>query len=84
MGDLLGSPLVSPLFFGLTGTISAFHLSAQRVRPFPSPSVLTIVDLCTISQDTGRRNPASEIFPLFLPHGSSHCLRTISGNDMLF
>ena len=38
MGDLLGSPRVAPLFFALTGTIPACHLSSQYVRPFPSPS----------------------------------------------
>ena len=43
-----------------------------------------IVNLSTRSQDTGRRNRTSEIFPRFLPHGRSHRLRTISGNDKFF
>ena len=43
-----------------------------------------IVDPSIRSQDTGRRNHASEISPRFLRHGRSHRLRTIGGNGKLF
>ena len=42
------------------------------------------VDPSTRSQDTGRQNCMSEIFPYFLAHERSHRLRTIGENDKLF
>ena len=69
-------------FYVLRGTIPACHLSSLWVRPSPSPSA--IVDPVTRSQDTGRRNRASGIFPRVLQRGRYHRLRTIGGNDRLF
>ena len=43
-----------------------------------------IVDPSIRSQDTGRRNRASEISSRFLRHVRSHRLRTIGGNGKLF
>ena len=74
--------MLHPSFWVLRGTIPACHLSSQWVRPSPSPWAL--VDPITRSQDTGRRNRASLIFPRFLPRGRSHRLGTIGRNDRLF
>ena len=87
MGDLLGSPRVAPsfwLFLAITGTISACHLSSLWVRPFPSPSAPGDRRSSIRSQDTGRRNRASEISPRFLRNGRSRRLSTIGGNSKLF
>ena len=44
----------------------------------------SIVDPGTRSQDTGRQNPMSEIFPRFLPYGRSHRFGTISGTKIFW
>ena len=71
-------------FLALTGTIPACHLSSKWVRPFHRHRRRAFVDPSIRSQDTGRRNRASEISPRFLRHGRSHRLRTIGGNGKLF
>ena len=60
MGDLLGSPRVVPLFLGLAG----YHSGLPLVVPMGSAIPIAIVDLVTRSQDMGRRNRASGIFPV--------------------
>ena len=88
MGVLLGSPHVAPLFLGLFGSYGVpFQPATCRPNGFGPPHRhrrRAIVDLVTRSQNTGRRNRASGIFPRFLPRGRSHRLRTIDGNDRLF
>ena len=84
MGDLFGRPRVVPLLLGLTGTIPACHLSSQNVWPFQLPSASGDCRSKHPIVRYGTSNRAFEIFPLFLPHGRSHRLRTIGGNDKLF
>ena len=88
MGDLQGSPHVSPLFLGLFGSYGVpFRPATCRPYGFGFPHRLrrrAIFDPVTRSQDTGRLNRASGIFPHILPRGRSHRLRTIDGNGRLF
>ena len=87
MGDLLGSPRVAPLFLGLFGSSRVpFWPPTCRPNGFGPPHhhrSRAIVDPVTRSQDTGRKNRASGIFPRFPPRGRSHRLRTIGGNGRL-
>ena len=87
MGDLLGSPCVAPLFLGLFGSYGVpFRPPTCCPTGFGPPHrqlSRVIIDLVTRSQDTGRQNRASGIFPRFLPRGGYHRLRTIGGNGRL-
>ena len=87
MGDLLGSPRVAPLFLDLFGSYGVpFPPATCHSNGFGPPHFhrrRAIVDPVHRSQDTGRRNRASGIFPHFLARGRSHCLRMIGGNDRL-
>ena len=68
----------------LRGTI---RLATCRPNGFGPPHChrrRTIVDPVTQSQNSGRPNRASWIFPCFLPRGRSHRLGTIGGNGSLF
>ena len=84
MGDLLESPHVYPSFWPLR---VLFLLATCRPNGF-GPSHChwrrATVDPSFLSQDMGRRNPASEISPRFLRHARSRRLRTIGGNDKVF
>ena len=88
MGDLLESPRVAPLFLGLFWSYCVpFWFATCRPNGFGPPyrhQRRAIVDPITRSQDLGRRNRASGIFPRFHPRERSHRLRTISGNNRLF
>ena len=64
-----------------------FRLATSRRNGFdPSHRYRgwAIFILNTRSQDMGRRNRSSEIFPRFLPHGRSYRLMTIDRNHNLF
>ena len=88
MRDLLGSPCVAHPFFVLFGSFGVpFWPPTCRPNRFGPPHrhrSWAIVDPVTRSQDTGRKNHASWIFPRFPPRGRSHRLRTIGGNGRLF
>ena len=80
----MGCPPVTLLFLGLTGTILAYQLSSQWVWPFLSPLEPRDRRSEHLIAKYGPSKSRFEVFHRFLPHGRSHRLRLIGGNDMLF
>ena len=76
--------MLHPSFWPLRVLFRLSTCRPNRFGPSHRHRRRVIVDPSIRSQDTGRRNRASEISPRFLRHGRSHRLRTIGGNGKLF